>query len=41
MSLGLALIHPLAQLCFYLRLLNILVPTVYFNTADDPTWVFD
>jgi uncharacterized damage-inducible protein DinB len=35
------LIHHRAQLCLYLRLLNIPVPTVYFNTADDPTWVFD
>jgi len=34
------LIHHRAQLCVYLRLLNIPVPTVYFNTADDPTWVF-
>jgi uncharacterized damage-inducible protein DinB len=34
------LIHHRAQLCLYLRLLNIPVPTVYFNTADDPTWVF-
>ena len=22
-------------------LLNVPVPTVYFNTADDPTWVFE
>jgi uncharacterized damage-inducible protein DinB len=35
------LIHHRAQLCLYLRLLNIPVPTVYFNTADDPTWVFE
>jgi len=34
------LIHHRGQLCLYLRLLNIPVPTVYFNTADDPTWVF-
>jgi len=34
------LIHHRAQLCLYLRLLNIPVPTVYFNTADDPSWVF-
>lgn len=34
------LIHHRAQLCLYLRLLNVPVPTVYFNTADDPTWVF-
>ncbi|MDP9175496.1 MAG: DinB family protein [Planctomycetota bacterium] len=35
------LIHHRAQLCLYLRLLNVAVPTVYFNTADDPTWVFE
>ena len=35
------LIHHRAQLCLYLRLLNLPVPTVYFNTADDPNWVFD
>jgi uncharacterized damage-inducible protein DinB len=35
------MIHHRAQLCLYLRLLNIPVPTVYFNTADDPSWVFD
>jgi uncharacterized damage-inducible protein DinB len=35
------MIHHRAQLCLYLRLLNVPVPTVYFNTADDPTWVFD
>jgi uncharacterized damage-inducible protein DinB len=34
------LIHHRAQLCLYLRLLNVPVPTVYFNTADDPSWVF-
>lgn len=35
------LIHHRGQLCIYLRLLNVKVPTVYFNTADDPSWVFD
>jgi uncharacterized damage-inducible protein DinB len=35
------MIHHRAQLCVYLRLLNVPVPTVYFNTADDPTWVFE
>jgi uncharacterized damage-inducible protein DinB len=35
------LVHHRGQLCLYLRLLNVPVPTVYFNTADDPTWVFD
>jgi uncharacterized damage-inducible protein DinB len=35
------LVHHRAQLCVYLRLLNVPVPTVYFNTADDQTWVFE
>jgi uncharacterized damage-inducible protein DinB len=35
------LIHHRGQLCLYLRLLDVPVPTVYFNTADDPTWVFE
>jgi uncharacterized damage-inducible protein DinB len=35
------LIHHRGQLCVYLRLLNVAVPTVYFNTADDPTWMFE
>jgi uncharacterized damage-inducible protein DinB len=35
------LIHHRGQLCLYLRLLNVPVPTVYFNTADDPTMKFD
>jgi uncharacterized damage-inducible protein DinB len=35
------MIHHRAQLCLYLRLLNVPVPTVYFNTADDPSWVFE
>jgi uncharacterized damage-inducible protein DinB len=35
------MIHHRAQLCLYLRLLNVPVPTVYFNSADDPTWVFE
>jgi uncharacterized damage-inducible protein DinB len=35
------MIHHRAQLCLYLRLLNVPVPTVYFNTADDPNWVFE
>ena len=34
------LIHHRGQLCLYLRLLNVPVPTVYFNSADDPAWVF-
>jgi len=35
------LVHHRAQLCVYLRRLGVAVPTVYFNTADDPTWVFE
>ena len=35
------LIHHRGQLCLYLRLLGVKVPTVYFNTADDPAWVFE
>jgi uncharacterized damage-inducible protein DinB len=35
------MVHHRAQLCLYLRLLDVPVPTVYFNTADDPTWVFE
>jgi uncharacterized damage-inducible protein DinB len=35
------LVHHRGQLCLYLRLLNVPVPTVYFNTADDPTWMFE
>jgi uncharacterized damage-inducible protein DinB len=35
------LVHHRGQLCLYLRLLNVAVPTVYFNTADDPTWLFE
>lgn len=34
------LIHHRAQLCIYLRLLNQPVPTVYFNTADQPNMEF-
>ena len=35
------LIHHRAQLCLYLRLLNIPVPAVYFNSADEPACVFE
>jgi uncharacterized damage-inducible protein DinB len=35
------LIHHRAQLCVYLRLLNVPVPTVYFNTSDNPAFVFE
>ena len=35
------MVHHRAQLCVYLRLLNVPVPAVYFNSADEPDWVFD
>lgn len=35
------LIHHRGQLCVYLRLLDIPVPTVYFNSADAPEWLFE
>ena len=35
------LIHHRGQLALYLRLLNVPVPTIYFNTADDPQFVFE
>jgi uncharacterized damage-inducible protein DinB len=35
------MIHHRAQLALYLRLLNVPVPTIYFNTADDPQFVFE
>ena len=35
------LIHHRGQLCVYLRLLDVKVPTVYFNTADAPAFVFE
>jgi uncharacterized damage-inducible protein DinB len=35
------LIHHRAQLCVYLRILGEPVPAVYFNSADEPEWVFD
>jgi uncharacterized damage-inducible protein DinB len=35
------LIHHRGQLCVYLRLLDLPVPTVYFNTSDNPEWVFE
>jgi uncharacterized damage-inducible protein DinB len=34
------LIHHRAQLCVYLRILNVPVPAVYFNSADEPDWIF-
>jgi uncharacterized damage-inducible protein DinB len=35
------MIHHRAQLCVYLRLLNVPVPRVYFNTADEPAFVYE
>ena len=35
------MVHHRAQLCLYLRLLNVPVPAVYFNSADEPDWKFD
>jgi uncharacterized damage-inducible protein DinB len=34
------LIHHRGQLCVLLRLLDQPVPTVYFNSADEPNWTF-
>jgi uncharacterized damage-inducible protein DinB len=35
------LVHHRGQLNLYLRLLNVPVATVYFNSADEPAWVFE
>jgi len=35
------MVHHRAQLCVYLRLLNVPVPAVYFNSVDEPQWMFD
>jgi uncharacterized damage-inducible protein DinB len=35
------LVHHRAQVCVYLRLLNVPVPAVYFNSADEPEWIFE
>ena len=35
------MIHHRGQVALYLRLLNIPVPTIYFNTADNPAFVFE
>lgn len=35
------MVHHRAQLCVYLRLLDLPVPTVYFNTADDKMMKFE
>src|SRR5205823_270133 len=35
------MVHHRAQLCVMLRLLDVPVPAVYFNSADEPQWVFE
>jgi len=35
------LVHHRGQLAVYLRLLNVRIPRIYFNTADDPAFVFE
>jgi uncharacterized damage-inducible protein DinB len=35
------LIHHRGQLNLYLRLLNVPVATIYFNSADEPEWKFE
>jgi uncharacterized damage-inducible protein DinB len=35
------MVHHRAQLCVYLRLLDVPVPAVYFNSADEPDWKFE
>ena len=35
------LVHHRGQLCVYLRLLGVPVPAVYFNSTDEPDWVFE
>ena len=35
------LINHRGQICLYLRLLNLPVPAVYFNSADEPDWVLE
>lgn len=34
------MVHHRAQLCVYLRMLNVPVPAVYFNSSDEPEWTF-
>ena len=34
------LVHHRAQLCVLLRLLDVPVPAVYFNSTDEPEWKF-
>ena len=35
------MIHHRGQLCIYLRMLNVPVPAVYFNSVDEPEMKFD
>ncbi len=35
------MVHHRGQLCLYLRMLNVPVPAVYFNSADEPEMKFD
>src|SRR5262245_54116946 len=35
------MVHHRGQLCLYLRLLNVPVPAVYFNSADEPEMKFE
>ncbi len=35
------LVHHRGQLCLLLRLLDVPVPAVYFNSADEPEWKFE
>ena len=35
------LVHHRGQLCLFLRLLNVPVPAVYFNSTDEPEWKFE
>jgi uncharacterized damage-inducible protein DinB len=35
------MVHHRGQLCLYLRLLNVPVPAVYFNSVEEPDWKFD
>ena len=35
------MVHHRAQLCVLMRLLNVPVPAVYFNSSDEPEWKFE
>ncbi len=35
------MVHHRGQLCLYLRMLNVPVPAVYFNSTDEPEWKFE